>query len=186
MKQKIIITLLLLSFLSLFVSMVSAEQTMITITDASGSYEETIEVPITISNAENVGSMDMALTYDPTILQVDSVSKGELNKGMISKNTETDGILSLGIADQNGINGDGEIAVVSFTVMNETGSSPLILEDLYVYDVDGLELDASAQSGTFTVSKLSSYPKAESPGFELMVLIMGIIGIIVVFRGRKQ
>jgi hypothetical protein len=186
MKQKIIITMFLLTLFSLLVGNVSAEQTMITINDASGSYEETVDVSITISNADDVGSLDMALTYDPTILQVDSVSEGDLNKGMISSNTETEGILSLGLADQNGITGDGEIAVVSFTVMDETGSSPLIPEDLYVYDVDGIELDASAESGTFTVSKLESDPKAESPGFELMVLILGILCFIVVFRGRKQ
>lgn len=186
MKQKIIIALLLLTVVYLLVGMVSAEQIMLTITDASGRYEETVDVSITISNADDVGSMDMALTYDPTILQVDGVSKGDLNKGMISSNTETEGILSLAIADQNGITGDGEIAVVSFTVIDETGSSPLIPEDLYVYDVDGLELDASAESSTFTVSKLESDPKAESPGFELIIFCLSLILVLWLVRGRKK
>lgn len=188
MKKNLVLSLVMLAMIGIMITagIVHAEQVQVGISDASGEYESMVEVPITITGADDVGSLDMVITYDPDLLQVDSVSKGELNEGIISSNTNTEGILSIGIVDQNGINDDGEIAVISFTVINTTGSSPVIVESLDVYDVDGLEIDASAQSGTFTVSKLSSDPKAESPGFELMVLLLGIICIILIFRGRKK
>ena len=185
-KQIIIMSILVLFCYSLSVGFALAEQVEVTVSNAQGSNGSTIEVPIMIRNADDVGSMDIVMTYDPTILEVDSITKGDLNQGMISSDTDTSGILSIAIADQDGITGDGEISIVSFTVMNETGSSPLVLEEVYVYDINGLEIDASAQGGTFTVTKLESDPKAESPGFELMVLLLGIICIILIFRGRKK
>ncbi len=188
MKQKrrtIIVFSVLLCF-SMFSGIASADQVEITINDASGSYETSVDVSVVISNVDDVGSIDLVVTYDPTILQVESVSKGEINNGMISSNSDTAGIISIAIADQNGIDEEGEIAVISFTVLEETGSSPLRIEDLIVYDTDSIEISATARDGTFMVSKISSYPKAESPGFELMVLIMGIICIAIIYRGRKQ
>jgi len=143
-------------------------------------------VLLCFSMFSGIASADLVVTYDPTILQVESVSKGEINNGMISSNSDTAGIISIAIADQNGIDEEGEIAVISFTVLEETGSSPLRIEDLIVYDTDSIEISATARDGTFMVSKISSYPKAESPGFELMVLIMGIICIAIIYRGRKQ
>ena len=188
MKKNLVLSLVMFAMIGITITagIALAEQVQVAISDTSGNYESIVDIPITITSADDVGSLDMVITYDPVLLQVDSVSKGELNKGILSSNTNTEGILSIGLVDQNGISEDGEIAVVSFTVVNTTGSSPLIVESLDVYDVNGLEIDASAQSGTFTVSKISSDPKVESPGFELMVLIMGIICIAIVYRGRKQ
>jgi len=157
----------------------------VTVSDAQGSNGSTIDVPIMITNAEDVGSMNITLTYNPTILQVDSVTKGDLNQGMISSDTDTSGILSLAIADQNGIAGAGEIAVISFNVVNQTGSSLLLIEDLIVYDVDSLEIDATSQNGTFTVTK-SSGENGGTPGFEMVLFILSLIAVLSFTRERKK
>ena len=157
----------------------------VTVSDAQGSNGSIIDVPIMITNADDVGSMDIVITYDSTILQVGSVAKGDLNQGMISSDTGTSGILSLAIADQNGITGDGEIVVISFTVVNQTGSSPLLIEDLLVYDVDGLEIDATSQNGTFTVTK-SSGENGGTPGFEMVLFILSLIAVLSFTRKRKK
>jgi hypothetical protein len=157
----------------------------LTVSDAQGSSGSTIDVPIMINNADDVGSMNITLTYDPTILQVNSVTKGDLNQGMISSDTDTSGILCLAIADQNGITGDGEIAVISFTVVNQTGSSLLLIEDLLVYDVDSLEIDATSQSGTFTVTK-SSGENDRTTGFEIVLFILSLIAVLSFTRERKK
>jgi len=188
MKKNLVLSLVMFAMIGITITagIALAEQVQVAISDASGNYESIVDIPITITSADDVGSLDMVITYDPALLQVDSVSKGELNKGILSSNTNTEGILSIGLVDQNGISDDGEIAVVSFTVVNTTGNSPLIVESLDVYDVNGLEIDASAESGTFTVSKLESDPKAESPGFELIILCLSLILVLCLVRGRKK
>ena len=157
----------------------------VTVSDARGSNGSTIDVPIMITNADDVGSMEIVITYDPTILQVDSVTKGDLNQGTILSDTDTSGILSLAIADQNGITGDGEIAVIFFTVVNQTGSSPLLIKDLLVYDVDNLEINATPQNGTFTVTK-SSGENGGTPGFEMVLFILSLIAVLSFTRKRKK
>ena len=155
----------------------------VTVSDTQGSNGSKVDVPIMITNAADVESMNITLTYDPTILQVESVTKGDLNHGIILLDMGTPGILSLAITDQNGITGDGEIAVISFTVVNKTGSSPLLIEDLFVYDVDSLEINATSQSGTFTITK-STGENGGTPGFEMVFLILSLI--VVLFFTRKR
>lgn len=186
-KKGIFVFSVLVCF-SFVVGFAAAAQVEVNVSDASGSMDETVDVPITVNNAENIGSLDIVITYDPTILQVDSVSKGELNNGMISSNTNTEGILSIAIADQNGIEGNGEIGVISFSVVNEEGSSPLKVESLSVYDTDSLELDAASEDGSFTVTESQDSDKSENgtPGFEFLFFLSGLIVIIVAVRGKTQ
>lgn len=188
MIKKGIIVLSALVCFSFIVGFAAAAQVEVNISDASGSVDETVDVPLTVNNAENIGSLDIVITYDPTILQVEGVSKGELNNGMISSNTDTDGILSIAIADQNGIEGDGEIGVISFSVVNETGSSPLKVESLSVYDTDSLELNAASEDGSFTVTESQDSDKSENgtPGFEFLFLLAGLVISIVAVRGKTQ
>lgn len=188
MKQRyrlIMVFSTLLCF-SVMTSIASTEQITVRIEDASGSYEAIVDVCIVIVNADSVGSLDLVFTYDPTILQVQEVTRGDATKGMISSNIDTAGIVSIAIADQNGIDEDGEIAVISFTVLEEDGSSPLRIEELIVtqlkYDTDSLEINAIAQDGTFTITESGI---DDTPG--LIVLIFGLsLLIVLVVRGKKR
>lgn len=190
MKRKIVFLIAFFLFSALMAGVVTAAQVQVSVSNITGNSGEVIDVPVTVSDASNIGSMDLVITYDPTILQVDSVSKGDLNNGMISSNTETDGILSLAIADQSGIDGDGEIAIISFSVIGQTGSSPLQVESLSVYDVESVEIDATAENGLFTVDETSEPESTdttdETPGFETFLLLVGISMMLVALRGRKR
>lgn len=182
-RNRLIIVFSTLLCVSVMASIASAEQVEVHIEDASGSYEAVVDVSIVIANADDVGSLDLVFTYDPTILQVESVSKGELNKGMISSNIDTSGFVSIAIADQNGIDEDGELAVVSFTVLENTGSSPLRIEDLIVYDTDSLEINAIPQDGTFTVTESTI---DDTPGFIGFIFGLSFLIVLVVVRGKKR
>lgn len=190
MKRKIVFVIAFFSLSVLMAGVVTAAQVQVSVSDTTGNSGEVVDIPVTVSDANNIGSIDLVITYDPTILQVDSVSKGDLNNGMISSNTETDGILSLAIADQSGIDGDGEIAIISFSVIGQTGSSPLQVESLSVYDVESVEIDATAENGLFTVDETSESESNdttdETPGFETFLLLVGISMVIVALRGRKR
>ncbi len=182
-RNRLIIVFSTLLCVSVMASIASAEQVEVHIEDASGTYDTVVDVSIVLANAEDVGSLDLVFTYDPTILQAESVSKGELNKGMISSNIDTSGFVSIAIADQNGIDGDGELAVVSFTILEKTGSSPLRIEDLIVYDTDSLEINAIAQDGTFTVTESTS---DDTPGFIGIIFGLSLLVVLVLVRGKKR
>ena len=179
-NKKIIISMLFFFTLSL-TTIATAEQLEIQIPESSGSQGETVQIPIHVKNAENIGSMDLTVTYDPTILKVKDVDKGDLNKGMISSDSTTSGILSIAIADQSGINGDGEIAKISFEVINKTGDTPIRIETLEVYDVDANEISANSEDGSFTVTEKKA---GETPGFELLFLLMAMTIFILLIRGK--
>src|SRR6056297_2748058 len=96
MKKNLVLSLVMFAMIGITITagIALAEQVQVAISDASGNYESIVDIPITITSADDVGSLDMVITYDPALLQVDSVSKGELNKGILSSNTNTEGILS--------------------------------------------------------------------------------------------
>jgi hypothetical protein len=182
-RNRLIIVFFTLLCVSVMASIASAEQVELHIEDASGSYEAVVDVSIVISNADDVGSLDLVFTYDPTILQVESVSKGEINNGMISSNIDTSGFVSIAIADQKGIDEDGELAVVSFTVLENTGSSPLRIEELIVYDTDSIEINAIAKDGIFTVTESTI---DDTPGFIGVIFGLSLLIVLVVVRGKKR
>ncbi|MDG6219035.1 MAG: cohesin domain-containing protein [Candidatus Thermoplasmatota archaeon] len=182
-RNRLIIVFSTLLCVSVMASIASAEQVEVHIEDASGSYEAVVDVSIVIANADDVGSLDLVFTYNPTILQVQEVTRGDATNGMISSNIDTEGIVAIGIVDQNGIDEDGEIAVISFTVLQETGSSPLRIENLFVYDVNSLEITAAAQDGTFTVTESII---DDTPGFIGVIFVLSFLIVLVVVRGKKR
>jgi len=184
-NNNLIVLTVFLSFTLIGFSVMAA-QVEVTISEASGSYNEVVDVPITIANAENIGSLDIVLTYDPTILQVEDVSKGDINNGMISSNTDTEGFLSLAVADQNGISKDGEVAIISFLVIAKTGNSPLKIESFSVYDTESLEINAVAENGVFSVTELDSTDSSSTPGFGFLAIFTSLLVILVAIRGKKR
>jgi hypothetical protein len=113
-----------------------------------------VNVPIHLNGAENIGSLEFVLTYDPSVLEVSGVEAGGLAKSaLFDFGTRSPGRLWAGLIDSEGINGDGPIAVISFKVVGP-GASPslLALENITTYDASSLlDILTKATSGSFTV-----------------------------------
>ena len=58
-----------------------AAGTTVSIKDASADAGASIDIPIEITGASNVGSMDLELTYDPKVLNATQVKAGTLTSG---------------------------------------------------------------------------------------------------------
>jgi hypothetical protein len=113
-----------------------------------------VNVPIHLTGAENIGSLEFVLTYDPSILEVTGVEAGGLaQSALFDYGTRSPGRLWAGLIDSEGINGDGPVAVVSFKVIGPGAStSPLALENITTYDASSLlDILTNATSGSFTV-----------------------------------
>jgi hypothetical protein len=123
--------------------------------DYSGSPGSTVDVPLDIRGASEVGAMTIVLTYDPSILGVSDVVAGDLTgDSMLAYDSAVPGILGISVADADGISGDGSLVVILFSVIGELGdTSPLTLETFEANHVDTLlEIPTSVTSGTFTVA----------------------------------
>ena len=114
----------------------------------------TVNVPIYLTGAKNVGSLEFVLTYDPTVLEVSDVEAGGLaQNSLFDFGVRVPGRLWAGLIDTDGINGDGPVAVVSFKVIGPGSStSRLTLENVSTYDARSLlDILTDATSGNFTV-----------------------------------
>ena len=113
-----------------------------------------VNVPIHLTGAENIGSLEFVLTYDPSVLEVSGVEAGGLaQSALFDFGTRSPGRLWAGLIDSEGINGDGPIAVVSFKVVGPGASTSLLaLENITTYNASSLlDILTNATSGSFTV-----------------------------------
>ena len=79
-----------------------------------------LKVSIDARNASNLGSLELTLTYDTTVIKAVSVEKGTLAaNASLEYSVDKPGRVWLGMVDANGINGSGALAVISLDI---TGS----------------------------------------------------------------
>ncbi|NAT10846.1 hypothetical protein C4E22_04760 [ANME-1 cluster archaeon AG-394-G06] len=125
----------------------------VSVSDTTGAKGSTVEVPINLEGATEVGSMDIVLTYDADVLRAVDVEAGALGKNaLIEANTARDGEVIIALADSSGINGDGTVAIVTFEVIGDAGTtSALTLEAVSVHNLDLGEIIPNTEIGTFLV-----------------------------------
>ena len=156
--------------LSLFyVSAVSA--VVIHIPSKEVGLNKEFQLPIILRDANNIGSVDMVISYDPEVLEIINVKKGKDFKGLISSNTDQPGIIGLGIVSSSGFNGEGEVAVMTFKTLN-AGSTQLNILSSNAYDATNhIDVKVEREEGEITVKKA---------GLSNALIIVGIIAILAV------
>ena len=109
-----------------------------------------LHVPINLQGASQVGSLEFILTYEPSLLTVESVTPGDLaGDALIESRVSTPGEVWIGLIDAEGVSGDGAVAFVSFRTMEgETSDSTLMLEEVSSYNASTLiDLLSSSSPG---------------------------------------
>ncbi len=117
-----------------------------------------ISVPILATRADNVGSLEFELVYDPAKIELTQVERGLLSgDALIDSSSPSPGRLWAGIIDINGMSGSGPVAVVKFKVRDGVGGTmPLSLENIAAYDANTLvDIVTGATAGEFNVSESS-------------------------------
>jgi len=92
-----------------------------------------IEVPINITcmHTNNIGSMDLLLSYDPEVLEAIDVKKGDLTQNSNLEFKITNGTISISLIDLKGIQGSGDFIILEFKVLGKSGSaSPLLINNI--------------------------------------------------------
>ena len=178
MKKLLVLMIGLLSL----VSFVSAAGLTVSVSDTVGAHGDTAEVPINLEGASEVGSMDIVVTFDASVLKAVAVEAGKLGKNaLIESNTAEEGEVLIALADSSGITGDGEVTIISFEVLGDTGStSPLTLETVSVNNVELVEVITTTESGTFSVEE----PRLGDAS-TVIVAIAALIIALCIIRRRK-
>jgi len=171
---------ILLLLLCLFPA-VLADQLAVSIGDATAAPGSTVTVPVSVSGAQNLGSLDIAIAYDPGVLTVVSVDEGSLGNGLFVSNTDRPGVATVSIADPSGINGNGPVANLKFTVNGAAGtSSKLTITNMLAYDLKTHQaISADSSDGSVTVKKSG----LGSPGFGLAAAAgaLALLGLLRTF-----
>lgn len=121
---KLILYMLALMMLASPVFAASAE---LSIADVSGATGSNVEIPINLKSNVGIGSIDVVVSYDGTILQLESVDKGSLSgNSMIDYNTKSSGSVAIAMADSAGLKGDGSVALLKFKVLGKEGDTSIV------------------------------------------------------------
>jgi hypothetical protein len=114
----------------------------------------TVQLPIRLDKAGNIGSMNFMLTYNAQVLKVNKVDSGSLVSGaLFTPNFKTPPQVRFGLATSGGISGSGTIAYIEFQVIGAAGSSsPLTLSEVDTTDTSGKSVTLTTQNGTVTVA----------------------------------
>ena len=147
----IVIALFILVFI---IPQVTAEGFSITINDQSVSTGSQALIPIHITNAEELGEMNLEVTFDPSVLQFSSVDLGDISKNGIIEATETrPGTIGINLVDDAGISQDGDLLKLKFDVIGNDGTSSTVsITPKGIYNLDKNDIPAESSSGKITVT----------------------------------
>ena len=124
------------------------------ITAAPGA---SVEAPVSISEAKDLGSLQFDLLYDPTLLEPfePPVKAGAALAGaMIEANAGEPGRLRVAMISGEPVNGAGEILLVAFTVpAGAAGSGELTPAAIRAWDhANNLDMLVESAGGTATIA----------------------------------
>lgn len=167
--------------LMVLVSPAFAANAELSIADVSGSTGGSVEIPLNLKSSVGIGSIDVVVSYDASILQLESVEKGSLTgNSMIDYNANTQGKVTVAIADSAGIKGEGSIAMLKFKVLGKEGDKSTIkIESAGANEAATLiDVRLDTRAGSFSVT-------GAGIGLVVIVAIVAILVVIVLVIKRR-
>ncbi len=119
----------------------------------SGATTAQVTVPVNANNANNLGSLEFEVVYNPAVLQPESVTKGELaDNSMIDFSFARSGRVWVAMVDSNGLSGSGSLAEITFRrVGSGQTAAVLTLENVRAHNATTLvDIITSTTAGSLT------------------------------------
>ena len=111
-----------------------------------------VVIPIIMCNAHDVANMDLSVTYDSSVLKFKSAVKGSLNANTLFESNNIGNTVKIAFAGKSGFSGTGSIAVLTFTIIGQKGSSsPITIQVNEASTTSGAPVDVSVQNGQVSV-----------------------------------
>jgi len=109
------------------------------------------EMPVELRNANEVGSVQFELMYDPDVLKLlEVVTATAPSTTMIDSNTDSAGRAIIGIVDEGGIDGEALSLSMRFGILQKGAGCSLTIENVVAYDAATISpVSASPTLGEF-------------------------------------
>jgi hypothetical protein len=149
---------------------------MLTVENATGRPDATATVNLSVSNASEIGAMDLALRYDPAVMRFAGFQAGaSAENALLEANESEPGLLLLALADSNGLSGDGTLAVLTFDVTGADGDRTAIaVEVVRAYHYELLtDIPMSATPGELSITGKEEIPL-------VVVALLAVLAILIV------
>ena len=148
-----LIFILVFTWSSVLVTPISATEAIISVADTSANFSEIVKIPINVTNAIDIGSTDIRLKYDSTVLTFKEAEKGNLCENSLMQLNTTNDMVKIGLIDGAGINGNGSLAILIFEVCGQSGSMSVLGLDVKANNVtDFSSIPLTVMDAIFTTS----------------------------------
>jgi len=177
--------ILLFIVVGLSVSMTSVDALLMSIPETTGYVGKCVTIPVEMKDADGIGSIELTITYDTSMLDFKKVEKGGLTKGLVSYNASQPGSITIGLVDSTGITGTGNVLLITFEVLKE-GNTTVSLSDVNAYDVDTYAtVDVETTDGV-VIAVIGGETNNQS-GFEMILLITAFMLVtVLVYRKTRK
>lgn len=121
--------------------------------DRSVAPNGTVVVSLAVADAQDLGGVDLVMTYDPAVLRFESAAPGSLaGRARVSANETGPGRIAIAVASPGSLTGTGPIAALTFVAVGPAGArSAVALEAVRAVTIDGDAVPAQAVNGTISV-----------------------------------
>jgi len=134
------------------ISLVSASETTICIDDYSVEPGNTVTAPIMINDTVMLAGGVINFTYDPTVVHVTDVARGDLNYSFEYKINNGSGWMRANALDVDGLSGNVTFAYLDLTAVGDDGdTSPLNIASANIFDIDFITIAYTVNNGSFTI-----------------------------------
>ena len=131
----------------------SAAGLTLAVQDRSIAPNETVVVPIAVADAQDLGGVNMVLTYDPAVLRFESAAPGSLaGRARVSSSESGPGRIAVAVASPGSLTGTGPIVALTFAAVGPAGARSAVgLEAVRAVPVDDDPVPAQVTNGTVSV-----------------------------------
>lgn len=111
----------------------------------------TLDIPVTVRGASNLGSLQLELRFDPQALELKGVKAGPLARNaLVDSKLSAPGRAQIGLVAASGVSGDGVIIILTFAPAGKAGPVSLTVEQLQAADTDLRDLVVTTTPGQFS------------------------------------
>ena len=154
-QKTIIVVLTILTIIN--IASASTISTVYTEGDLQGQNGQDVKVKIMASGMSNVGTVAVALTFDNSVLSVNSIADGNVKTPdafSTSNVNNAQGLVAMGLGNPSGINGDGTLFIINFKVLGHVGDTSNLKLSITANDISGNVIDTTSSkiiNGKFIV-----------------------------------
>ena len=170
-----------------FVATIHASAMTLRVATLDGEEGGTVQVPLQVSGATNLGALQFDVRYDPQVLQIANVTRGALaGNGLVDSNASESGKLRIGVVTTDALNGDGVIANANFKIIGRAGTnSALTIENARAWETPShLEILVNVEAGRVNV--IAASPPWLIIGAVIALLLLALFILIFALTRRRK